>query len=341
MRRIKALFIILLIPLFLSASTRDGSGDTSLSALSRSALSSASYYGSFCDIFINAASLPLLRGDRDYQVSYAPSEKYDTSLLGNETLSYMQNLSSELQGTVVSGPVALSAKVSSRLDNRNLKDDGFVYYDIYSTFDIELALAYSFVNHISLGARLGGGNSVARMQKKMTGIVDAVGNAWFSPYERVTGSEHYNANIGSLFYWDNISFAIVLDDILGETTSYFEHLVSNTTFSLAVKGNEYNREGELNYLVPRLSVSFKGIGFSSVDRSISFQTDLTLQLLKDVLIDTGFKYSYVVFADNTNSREYTFTLLGTYSDFSLLFNFAFLDNIKNGFRPSIVFTYST
>lgn len=340
MRRIKAFFIILMIPLFLSAAS-SGSRDTSLSALSYSALSGASLYGSFRDIFINPASLPLLKGDRDYQVSYAPSEKYDTSLWGNETLSYMQNLSSELQGTVVSGPVALSAKISSALDNRNLREDGFVYYDIYSTFDIELAIAYSFLNHISVGARLGGGNSVGRIQKKMSGIIDAMGNAWFSPYEKVPGSEHYNASIGSLLYWDNISFAFVIDDILSETTSYFEHIVANTTFSLAFKWNEYNKEGELNNLVPRISISATGIGLSSNDRSVSLQTDLTLQLLKDVLIDAGFKYSYVVFADNTNSREYTFTLLGTYSDFSLLFNFAFLDNVKENFRPSVVFTYST
>lgn len=340
MRRIKAYLIILFIPFFISAASV-GSSDTSLSALNYSALSSASIYGSFSDIFINPASLTLLKGDRDYQVSYAPSEKYDTSLWGKETLSFMQNLTSELQGTVVSGPVALSAKISSSLDGRNLRDDGFVYYNVYSSFDIELAIAYSFFNHISLGARLGGGNSVGRIQKKITGLVDAMGNQWFSPYEKVPGSEHYNASIGSLFYWNNLSFALVFDDILAETTSYAEHIVAHTTFSLAFKGNEYNKEGELNNLVPRISLSATGIGLTTNDRNISVQADLTLQLLKDVLIDAGFKYSYVVFADNSNSREYTFTLLGTYSDFSLRFNLAFLDNIKEGFRPSVIFTYST
>lgn len=307
-----------------------------------SALSSASYYGSFSDIFVNPASLPLLKGNRSYEVSLSPSESYDTSLWGNETLSYMQNLSSELLGTVISGPVALSAKVSSALDNRTISSDGFAYYDIYSSFDIELALSYSFFNHLSVGARLGGGNSVGRINKRMTGFIDAIGNAWFSPYEQISGSERFNVDFGSLVYFNNFSFGLLFGDLLGTSfdTGFFKHFVSNTTLSVSYKGDEYDREGDLKYLVPRLSVDLKGIGFTSGERSITAAGDLTLQLLKNVLLDAGLRYSYIVSEDDVATSEVTCTLLGSYGDFSLLLNFVFLNQVKENFKAGIVFSFA-
>lgn len=315
--------------------------DTSLSGLKYSALESVSYYGSFSDIFINPASLPLLKGSKDYQVSFSSGESYNTDLFGSEKLSFMQNLTSELQGTVVSGPVSLSAKISSSFDGRTLRSDG-VYYDIYSSFDIELSLAYSFLSHFSVGARLGGGNSVARLSKRIDGVTDAVGNAWFSPYDQLSDSERFNANIGALVYSDNFSLGFVFDDLFSITldSSFFNKLVSNTTLGLSFNGDEYNKEGDLKYLVPRLSVDLKGIGFSGNERSLTFQTDITLQFLKDVLLDAGVKYSYVVSASDESSSRLSFTLLGTYSDFSLLINVVLFDKDKEKFRPSIVFSYS-
>lgn len=316
--------------------------DTSLLGLKYSALESVSYYGAFSDIFINPASLPLLKGSKDYQVSYSPGESYDMSLFGNEKLAFMQNLTSELQGTVVSEPVSLSAKISTALDNRTLRSDG-VYYDIYSSFDIELSLAYSFLSHFSIGARLGGGNSVARLNKRIDGPVDAVGNAWFSPYDQLSNSERFNANIGTLIYSDNFSFGLVFDELFSNSfdSSFFRNLVANTTVGFSFKGNEYNGDGDLKYFVPRISVDLKGIGFTEGERNLTIQGDITLQFLKDVLLDAGVKYSYIVSATDESSSYMSFTLLGTYSDFSLLFNLVFLDNAVETFRPSIVFSYST
>lgn len=331
---------LLLIPIFSSPAVDAVGGDTSLDALSYSALSSGAYYGSFSDIFVNPASLPLLNRAEDYQVSFAPGERYNTSLWGTEAMGYMQNLTSELQGTAVSGPVALSAKVSSRLDNRTLRSDGGVYYDIYSSFDIELAMAYSFLNHISIGARLGGGNSVGRLSKKMSLFIDAARNAWFSPYEKVEGSERFNLNVGTLIYFDNFTIGLVFDDLVASNTNFLKHLVSNTTLAVAFKGNEYNRNGDLNYLVPRLAVDMRGIGFD-VGRSLTACGDLTLQLLKDVLLDVGVKYSYMISEKDEKSSEITVTVLGTYGDFSLLFNVVLFQNNEENFRPSVVLTYST
>lgn len=333
---------MMVVTVFLNASSDALKGDTSLFALKYSALSSASYYGDFGDIFINPASLPLLNGGKSYVVSYAPSESYDTSQWGNEPLSYIQNLTSEFSGTVVSGPVALSAKVSSALDNRKISSDGFAYYDIYSSFDIELALSYSFFNHLSIGARLGGGNSVGRINKRMTGLFNAIGNAWFSPYEQISGSERFNVNLGSLLYFDNFSFGLVFNDILGLSfdSTFFKHFVANTNVSISYKGDEYNKEGDLLYLVPRIAFDMNGIVFSSSERSVSVQGDLTLQLLKNVFVDAGVKYSYIVSEKDGNSNEITVTLLGSYGDFSLLFNFAFFSSVKENFKVGVVFSYA-
>lgn len=331
---------MLMIPALSSSDATEG--DVSLPALKYNALTSVSYYGSFSDIFVNPASLPLLSKATEYQISWSPSESYDTSLWGRESMSYMQNLSSSLQGTVISGPVALSAKISSVLDNRTLRD-GYAYYDIYSSFDIELALAYSFFNHISVGARLGGGNSVARLSKKMTGLVSAVGNAWFSPYGKMTGSERFNVNIGTLFYTDNFAFGLVFDDLFQSTTSseFLDRLLSSTTVSFSYKGNEFNGDGDLNYLLPRVSVDLRGVGFNKGARSVVVAGDLTLQFLKDVLLDMGVKYSYMVSEEDVGSSAVSATVSGTYGNFSLLINLVFLQNIKENFRPSVVLTYST
>lgn len=340
MRRTGTIILLLLIPFFLFSAQTLGVTDTSLRALGYSAFSSASYYGSFSDIFVNPASLPLLERTTFYQVSYSLGENYNTSLWGKEDVSYMQNTASELQGTVVSGPVALSAKISSSLAGREVREDGGAYYDIYSSFDIELALAYSFFNHFSIGARLGGGNSVARLRKRMTGFISAMGNAWFSPYEQMTGSERFNLNVGTLVYFSNFTFGLVMDDLISSgDEGYFRHLVANTTFSFAYRGNVYNSDGDLRYLVPRIAVDAKGIGFTG-ERSISVTGDLTLQFLKDVLLDAGLRYSYMVSSSDDVSSSVTFSLLGNYGDFSLLLNIVFLQNTANNFRPSLIFTYS-
>lgn len=342
MRRIKTLLILLFVPLFAFAASSAPEGDTSLNALKYNALSSVSYYGSFSDIFINPASIPLLKRADIYQISFSPSESYNTSEWESGTVAYMQNLTSELQGTVVSGPVALSAKVSSQLDNRTIRSDGFAYYDIYSSFDIELALAYSFWNHFSIGARLGGGNSVARQAKKMTGVIDAARNAWFSPFEKMSGSERFNMNLGTLVYFNNFSFGLVFDDLISVSlnSNFLKHFISNTTFAVSCKGNEYNRDGDLNYLVPRLSLDLRGVGFDGA-KSLCVSGDLTVQFLKDVFIDLGARYSYMISESDSRSSAITVTLLGTFGDISLLINAVFLQNLEENFRPSVIFTYST
>lgn len=317
------------------------SGDTSLTSLRFNALSSISYYGSFSDIFVNPASLPLLSKNNYYQVSLSPSESYNTSLWGVEPQFFMQNTTNELQGTVVSGPVSLSAKISNSLNNRVVRDDSSVYYDNYSGFDVELGFGYSFINHIAIGARLGGGNSVARLSKKIDNIFTFIGDSYFSPYEKLSGTERFNVNVGALLYNNNLSLGLVLGDLLGQKSdeTFLEHFISNTTIGLSYKGDEYTLDGDLVLLVPRLGLDFKGIGFKA-DRSISISGDITLQFLKDILLDWGIKYSYQVSKDDVRTSVFSTSLYGVYEDFSISLNLAFLDNVSENFRPSIVFTYS-
>lgn len=334
--------IILFFILISSIFSNSDYGDTSLSALKYSALKSVSYYGHFSDIFVNPASLPLLKGATDYQISLSPSESYDTSIWEDEPKGYMQNFSNELQGTVVSGRVALSAKISNRIANRNLRD-GKLYFDNYLGFDIELALAYTFLNHISIGARLGGGNSVARLNKSIDGVVDLVANSYFSAFSRLTGTERFNVNVGLLAYWGNFSLGIVSDDILGqeEKETAFDHFISNTTLSLSYKGNEYTKDGDLILLVPRISIDIRAVGIERVSRSISVMGDVTFQLSKDVFLDGGVKYSYSLSKDGELSPELAITLYGGYENLSLMINLVFLEKEKENFKSAIIFSYST
>ena len=134
-RRILALVAVMVVSVCVFAASKEGA---SLNALSKSALRSPSYSGSLEDIFVNPASLPLLRNNLTYKVSVGSSEAYDLSVFSEEPVPYIQNYRNELQGTVVSGSLALTAKFSNVLSDRRLNMDGNPIFDIYTGIDLSL-----------------------------------------------------------------------------------------------------------------------------------------------------------------------------------------------------------
>ncbi|MGN1163305.1 MAG: hypothetical protein ACI4S4_00725 [Candidatus Ornithospirochaeta sp.] len=338
-RKILALVAFMIFSLSVSASSREGA---SLNALWASALRSPSYRGSIEDIFVNPASLPLMRNNNTFKVSVGSSEAYDTSLFGKEKAAYIQNFRNEIQGTVVSGAMALTAKFSSVLTERRLNQNQKPIFDIYTGIDIEIDLGYGIGDNFAFGFNLGGGNSMIREGKKVSSYIDVVQNALFSPYEKVMGSERFTSAVGVLVYSDNLSLGLTTSSIIASdaegNTNFLQRILGNTTVSFSYNGNMYSKEGDLNMVVPRAGASIAGMGLGE-ERSITLSGDVSLQLLKNTYVDGGIKYLYSVDEEGI-SNIITISVLGVLDDFSLGVNLSWnLKGVQN-FLPSIVFTYS-
>ncbi len=337
-RKISVILIISLLSFSLFAVTEESAA---VSAQRYSALRSPAYSGTLEDVFVNPAALPLIRENILFKVTASSSEAYDTSLLFSSSPAwYIQNLENELQGTVVSGSIALTAKFSNKLTDRTERDN-LSFFDIYTGVDIEIDFGYQIGRHFSFGMRLGGGNSLIREDKNVSSYVDVVKNALFSPYEKVQGSERFTSSLGFMVFNDNLSLGITTSSIIGENldfNNYFSSFIGNTTLAVSYRGDMYSKEGDLNLFVPRVGASISGMGVGK-ERGLSVSGDLTIQLLKNAYLDTGIKYQYLV-RDEVISNILSISVLGALEDFSLSVNLAFDLFGEYKFLPSLIFNYA-
>ena len=337
-KKISALFVLSLFIFGLFASSGESGA---VSAQRYSALRSPSYSGSLEDVFVNPAALPLMRENILFKVSASSCEAYNTSLLfSSSPTSYIQNMENELQGTVVSGSIALTAKFSNKLEDRTVRDDK-AFFNIYTGVDLEIDLGYTLGKHFAFGFRLGGGNSLIREDKKVSSYIDVVKNALFSAYEKVDESERFTSSFGIMLFNDNLSFVATTSSIIGENMgvySYLSTIIGNKTVAVSYRGDMYSEEGELNLLVPRIGASLSGMGVGK-ERAVSVSGDLSIQLLKNAYVDAGLKYQYIVKNEEISSIL-SLSVLGALEDFTLAINLAFDFIGENRFLPSIVFTYS-
>ena len=249
-------------------------------------------------------------------------------------------MENELQGTVVSGSIALTAKFSNKLEDRTVRDDK-AFFNIYTGVDLEIDLGYKLGKHFAFGFRLGGGNSLIREDKKVSSYIDVVKNSLFSAYEKVDESERFTSSFGIMLFNDNLSFGATTSSIIGENigvSSYLSTIIGNTTVAVSYRGDMYSEEGELNLLVPRIGASLSGMGVGK-ERAVSVSGDLSIQLLKNAYVDAGLKYQYLVKNEEISSIL-SLSVLGALEDFTLTINLAFDFIGENRFLPSIVFTYS-
>ena len=150
-----------------------------------SPLYSVSYYGRFADVFANPAALPLIETETGpFAVSTVFSDDYDASLFHSQPLSMLNKQKWDLSASFIADYIALTAFYGTAFDKYS--DDPSLY-DIRSSLRIELDMAYA-IPHFSFGARISGGNSMIRQSKRITGFFDIFANAWFSPFERESGS---------------------------------------------------------------------------------------------------------------------------------------------------------
>lgn len=339
MKRSITVIVVSLIVLTLAATPLSKGG--ALDSSNYSPFSSVSFFGSIDDIYQNPASLPLVNDGKFFEVQLNLSDRYDTSLFKSESHPLMQNGEAELKGIVLAGPIALTLKFSSLISDRNLVG-GNAHFNVLSGFDLELTGAYSFFNHLSFGLTLTGGNYLARVNKEVNNYIEYFQNVFFSPFESASDYARFNLSLGSLIYWDNFSIGLHFDKLntlKGNFSEISRLFFSNFTLSFTYMGNRYSKSGDLNFVYPAVSMSFRGFGGES-DRELALAGNLTLQFLKDRMISFGLKYVYKVQESNKNN-VISFEVRGTMNKFSLsaLLYFDILG--KENFMPSLCFTYLT
>lgn len=336
MKRILVFLLLVLISFNLFAfSSRIGD----LNARLYSTDSSPSFFGSINDIYYNAASLPLIEDGKMVQLSLSFGEKYNPSIFGEKS-PYIQNGESEVHAVVVAGPLALSLKFSSLSTDRTLYSD-IPHFNMLSSVDLELDLGFSFLKYFSVGLSLSGGNSVIRRDKKITNPLEWVQNAYFSSYENTTGYDRFNTSFGFIVHNDNFSLSLHINDLTDLTDNFyssFMNILSNSSVSLSYRGNKYTKKGDLVLFLPRVSLSFSGLGERN-DRVFMAQCDVTFQALKDTKLNFGVKYTRLM-KENNDENIISFSLSGFLGKHSLEINFAYAFQSKESIIPSLVYSFS-
>ena len=287
-RKALLLSALLILPLSIYASVDGYSSDYGSSPFSNPA-----YFGRFEDISSNPAALPLNRGDESFRASLSVQEDYNMDELYDK-LGYIQNNNSALDISFFSKTMSMTVRIGSAINGRRFQDNSiYPYYDIYSNMDLDLSVAYAFP-YISLGAVLKGGNSMARMDKEISGVDSAFANSFLSPFERISGSERFSVGFGLLSYFDSISVALTADDILsfssGKMSGDLSSLVESFSLSFAAFGNEFTPSGDLSFVLPRVSLYYGGFKRDTSSGTFAICTDFEFQFLPSSSLSVGLSY---------------------------------------------------
>lgn len=308
-----------------------------------SPLYAVSYSGSVEDSFANPASLSLVEnGTSSLAVSAMVSDSWDTSKLGKEKMSFLQNGRSELQASFMTKHFAFTGSFATTFEDRRMNASGNPVFDIYTGLNLQIDASYAFP-YVSFGVRMKGGNRMVRAEKEVAGFSAVIANAWFSPFEREANSESFSAGLGMIVRYRFFSAGIYIDEILAlnEKKSISVDLgmiLRSSTVSLSLQGDRFSKSGDLAFFRPRLSVSITGLNGNG---KLEAEADLALQFLPD---------SSLVFAVSYYERPYSlgfkpengvfsFLAKGVMSKCTLTLGASFSASDWKTVSPFIVFSY--
>lgn len=341
----KVLLIIVLSIVALSSvfSTEDGAIYSFANRFS-SPLRSVSYFGNFMDFFTNPATLPLVEDNQgSFMCSINYSDYLPFSSFSTPT-GYMNNTLADISLSFVGRNVALTANIGSSFINKTIKDD-LAYFDIYSNIDIEIDWGFA-LPYFSFGVSIGGGNSLVRTNKRVSNPIDAVANSLFSPFERSAGSERFSLGAGMLLYFDYFSIGLNIHDILtlndeNSISADWETIGKSSTVSFAAFGPKFNKNGDLAFILPRVSLSFSD--FLDQRYTFSIKGDLSFQFLPDSSLDIAVGYREVnhkFFGFNGNNGFLDVYLSGEFLSMNLTLGVTFDCKTFSTFSPVVGFSYA-
>lgn len=307
-----------------------------------SPLSSVSYSGRFSDVFSNPAALPLIETETGpFAFSLSGADSLDSSLFGSDPMPLLQNQKWNMQASFIARYVALTAFFGTEFE-RLRPDD--LQYDIHSSLHIEVDMAYA-VPHLSMGLRVSGGNKMIRQNRTIDSFPLILANAWFSPFERESGSESFDVGAGAIITFGPVSGGFYVGEILTlrSDSLYFgwDALAESTTLSLSVGAGRFTKSGDLRFFRPRGSISMTGLVDAST-RKVELEAELTFQFLPESSATLAISYlemSHSVFSFNPANGYIGVFLRGEGAGFSGTIGFMFKATDFSSFSPSIAFSY--
>ncbi len=307
-----------------------------------SPLASVSYTGRFSDVFSNPAALALMETEPGFfALSASISDSLSGKLFGSDPMPLLQNQKWNLQASFIARYVALTAFYGNEF---NRIDGEGTRYDIHSSLHLEVDMAYS-VPHFSIGARVSGGNRMIREDKVIDNIGAIFTNAWFSPFERESGSESFAVGVGTIVYWGPVTGGIYVGEVLtlrdGNIYFGWDALAESTTLSLSVGAGRYTKSGDLRFFRPRCSVSMTGL-VEDATRSIEAEGELTFQFLPESSVSLAVSYverHHTLLSFKPENGFVGIFLRGEGEGFSGTIGFTFKATDFSSFAPCFVFSY--
>ena len=307
-----------------------------------SPLNSVSYTGRFSDVFSNPAALGLMETDPGlFALSLSLADSLSGKLFGSDPMPLLQNQKWNLQASFIARYVALTAYYGNEFNR--IEGEGS-RYDIHSSLRIEVDMAYAFP-HFSIGARVSGGNRMIREDKVIDSLDDIFTNAWFSPYERESGSEFFNVGVGAIAYWGPVTGGIYVGEVLtlrdGNIYFGWDALSESTTLSLSVGAGRYTKSGDLRFFRPRCSISMTGL-VEDATRSIEAEGEITFQFLPEASVSLAVSYveqHHTMLAFRPENGFVSIFVRGEGAGFSGIIGFTFKATDFSSFAPSLIFSY--
>ena len=307
-----------------------------------SPMSSVSYYGRFSDVFANPAALPLMETDTGpFAVSLAFSDDY-TPVDFAAPLPFLEHQSWDIAASFVADYVALTAFFGTEFDRY---ENNSSLYDVRSSLRLELDMAYS-IPYLSFGMRVSGGNSMIRQGRTIDNFIDIFTNAWFSPFERESGSESFDVGAGLIFSAGPFSLGAYVGQIitLRDNDIYlgWDAIGDSTTLSAALSMDRFTSEGDLRFCRPKVSFSLTGLTDNDAARSIEAEAELTFQFLPESSATLAISYyedNHSFFSFNPENGHVNIFLRGEGAGFSGTVGVSFSAVDFSRFAPYIGFSY--
>ncbi len=308
-----------------------------------SPLSSVSYTGRFSDVLANPASLRLMETEPGpFALSLMLSDDLDADLFGHSPMPLLQNQKWSAQASFIARYVALTAFFGTEFER--LDTAGSADYDVHSSLRIEVDMAYS-VPHLSIGLRVSGGNKMIRRDKTIESIDKVFANAWFSPFERESGSESFDVGTGAILTFGPFSGGIYIGELLTlrdeDVYIGWDAISESTTLSVSLSAGRYTKDGDLRFFRPRCSFSMTGL-VRDESRSVEAEAELTFQLLPESSVSFAFSYlerQHSLFSFDASNGFVNFFLRGEGSGFSGTIGVTFKADDFSRFAPCFAFSY--
>ncbi len=307
-----------------------------------SPLSSVAYSGRFSDVFSNPAALRLMETDPGpFALSLSFSDALRASLFGSDPMPLLQNQKWNMQASFIARYVALTAFFGAEFERREADEP---YYDIHSSLRIEVDMAYS-VPHLSIGMRVSGGNKMIRRDKLVDSFSSIFANAWFSPFERESGSESFDVGIGAIAYWGPFSGGFYIGRLLtllnDDIYIGLDTISESMSVSVAVGAGRFTDSGDLRFFRPRMALTMSGLADDET-RSVEAEAEITFQLLPSSSVTLAASYleqQHTLFSLRPENGFVSFFLRGEGSGFSGTLGVTFKADDFSVFSPFVAFSY--